>query len=137
MLDTNRLKDAERIIRIFLIMLLSMSGVYKFMIGFDHFVNWYEPKFTPNAYQLPMWSIKMYLYTHPVIELVLATGLIFSRTRNITLYAYFSMIIVLMLGHFAIDEFHEVNGLFDYMFGGLLIFILPHHPTLWWRESPE
>jgi len=130
MIDITILKNAERVLRIFLVALLIMSGLYKFMIGFEHFVTWYEPKFSRNAFGIPVLLTNAYLYAHPVIELILAAGLIFNRTRTIALYAYFTFITVLMFGHFSIEEFHEVNGLFDYMFAGLLIYILPQHQSL-------
>lgn len=64
------------------------------------------------------------------IELLLAIGLLINSIRNITLYCYFAFLTVLMFGHFSLSEFHEVNGLFDYIFVGLLLFVLPQHSKL-------
>ena len=133
-MNQETLKNAERIMRLFLISLLVMTAMYKFAIGGDHFVNWYMPKFAQNPYGLGMVLIDSFLRLIPLIEIVLAIGLIFERTRNTALYGYFAFLIALMFGHFALSEFHEVNGLFDYMFGGLLIYILPRHPHLLWRD---
>lgn len=132
-MNTEQLKNVERILRLFLISLLVMTAVYKFLVGGDQFVNFYASKFANNPYGLGMTLIDPFMRCIATIEIVLALGLLFERTRNIALYSYFGFLTILMFGHFALSEFHEVNGLFDYMFAGLLIYVLPRHPHLFWR----
>ena len=130
MINVEKLKDAERVLRVFLVCLLAMTAMYKLSIGGDHFVEWYKPKFTNNPYGLSMSLIDLFMRSIAYVEILLAIGLLINKTREITLYCYFAFLTVLMFGHFALSEFHEVNGLFDYMLAGLLLLVLPKHPKL-------
>lgn len=135
MIKEQHIKDIERVLRLFLVSLLTMTAMYKLSIGGDHFVNWYQPKFTDNPYGLSMDIIAPFMHVIAYIELLLAIGLVVEKTRNVTLYCYFLFLIILMFGHFALSEFHEVNGLFDYLFAGVLLYVLPRHPHLLWYKK--
>jgi hypothetical protein len=134
-LQTRRLKNAERILRLFLVSLLVMTAFYKLAIGSDHFIEWYKARFLLNPYGLSMELINPFMHSIAYIELLLAIGLLFERSRNVALIGYFSFLSLLMFGHFCLSEFHEVNGLFDYVFAGLIIYVLPRHQTLLARDK--
>jgi len=134
-IDKNKLKNAERILRVFLASLLAMTAIYKIIIGGQSLVEFYEPQFAGNPYGLSSDIIGPFLYFVGPLELVIAVSLLINQLRDYALYIYFGLLIVLMFGHFALSEFHEVNGLFDYMLGGLLIYVLPKHPNLFYVKN--
>lgn len=135
MFKPQQLKDIERILRIFLMSLLAMTAAYKFIMGGDHIVQWYAPKFANNPYGLTLDIISPFIHSIAFIETAIILMLLSNKTRMIALYSYVVLLIALMFGHFALSEFHEVNGLFDYLLAGLLLYILPTHPHLLWREK--
>ncbi len=135
MIKEHYVKDTERVLRLFLASLLAMTAILKLLITGEQIFIFYQPQFANNPYGLSMDLIAIVLLLIPYIELLLAIGLVIEKTRNIALYCYFILLLVLMLGHFAISEFHEVNGLFDYLFAGLLIYVLPRHPHLLWYKK--
>ncbi len=137
MFKEHHLKDIERVLRLFLISLLTMTAIYKFSVGGDYFVSFYQSKFDDNPYGLGMGIISLFMRAIPYIEIALSITLLIEKTRNIGLYSYFIFLVILMFGHFALSEFHEVNGLFDYLFAGLLIYVLPRHPHLLWRNKSD
>ena len=136
-IDIHSLKNAERILRIFLASLLAMTAIYKMIVGGAGLVAFYEPQFANNPYGLPMSMIGPILYLIGPLEMAIAIALFITPLRNYALYTYFGLLIVLMFGHFALSEFHEVNGLFDYMLGGLLIYVLPKHPSLFYSRKSK
>lgn len=135
LLNSNYLKNAERLLRLFLISLLIMTAFYKLIVGGDNLIQYYTPKFAANPYGLSMETFSIFLVAIGPIELLIALALTFSQTRNLGLHSYFLLLTILMFGHFCLSEFHEVNGLFDYFFAGLLIYILPQHRSLWHRSK--
>lgn len=128
-MNTVQLKNIERLARIFLIVLCLTGAFYK-IFGLAGFVAYYIGIFTKAAYHLPVILTKPLLYLLPFLELGIGFMLLFNKTRITGLYAYFSFIMLMMLGEYFMDHFREVNGIPDYLFMGLLCMFLPAHQSL-------
>lgn len=134
-MKANDLKNIERIARIFLILLLLIGATYK-LLGLENFVTYYGELFSKSyVFKISPGLIKVLLYTMPFIELIIGICLLFSKTRTIGLYGYLFFIMTMMLGEYFMDNFHNVNGTLDYMFMGMLCFLLPAHKTLFKNDD--
>ncbi len=129
-MSTNNLKHVERIVRIFLILLLLIGAAYK-LFSLSNFVTYYEGLFLKSyVFKLPGELVKILLYVLPFFELLIGICLLFSKTRIMGLYAYLFYIMTMMLGEYFMDNFHNVNGTLDYMYMGMLCILLPAHKSL-------
>lgn len=133
-MNPNLLKDAERVVRITMIVILITAGTSKF---FSHggFFEYYSTLFqTDLRISLPPFLVNAYLTIVPFIEIGLGIALISSRYKSRILYAWFGFMLSLLVGHYILQEWASVNQLLDYMFLGLLCMLLPSHQS-WWRRD--
>lgn len=134
-MNTNNLKNIERIARVFLILLLLIGAVYK-LLDLDNFATYYGGLFSKSyVFKIPAGLIKVLLYTMPFVELLIGISLLFSKTRTTGLYSYLFFIMAMMLGEYFMDNFHNVNGTLDYMFMGMLCILLPSHRSLFKNDD--
>lgn len=136
-MNTNNQKNIERIARIFLILLLLIGATYK-LIDIENFVTYYQGLFSKSfVYKIPEGLVIILLYSLPFIELFIGLVLLFRKTRIIGLYGYLGYIMLMMLGEYFMDNFHNVNGTLDYMFMGMLCLILPAHNSLFKNDKED
>lgn len=127
-------KNIERIARIFLILLLLVGVIYK-LADLGNFVTYYGSLFSKSSvFKIPSLLVEIMLYALPFVELFIALSLFFNKTRILGLYGYFGYIMLMMLGEYFMDNFHNVNGTLDYMFMGMLYLLLPAHHSLFKNE---
>ncbi len=130
-----RLKDAERIVRITMIVILLTAGTSKFM-SHGGFFDYYSGLFQGDLrITLPRLLVDSYLKLIPFIEIGLGLALISTRHRAYTVYGWFGFMLSLLVGHYVLQEWSSVNQLLDYLFLGLLCLLLPAHRSWLWRDE--
>ena len=133
MISTAQLKNVERLARIFLISLCLVGSSYKFFHPYgymDGFVSYYMDLFEKASFGIPTSWIFPALYMATFIEMTVGLLLIFGKTRTLGLYSYFCFIMIMFTGEYFMDNFHNVNGIPDYLYMGLLCLALPHHQSI-------
>ena len=134
MLEMSLLKDAERIVRLTMAIILITAGTSKFFSS-GSFYNYYSGIFQSDLrIQLPEFVVNPYLSAIPFIELILGFALILPGLKPFTLYAWFTFIFSLLVGHYILQEWSAVNQMLDYVLFGLLGLVLPHHQGLIKRD---
>ncbi|NOY72082.1 MAG: hypothetical protein GXP14_06855 [Gammaproteobacteria bacterium] len=134
MISEQKLKDAERMVRITMILILLTAGTSKFFSG-DGFFNYYSQLFQGDLrINLPPLLINLYLKVIPFIEIFLGFSLFMNKYKNYTVYAWFVFMLSLLFGHYILQEWSSVNQMLGYIFLGLLCFILPNHSS-WFNKS--
>lgn len=129
MISECKLKDAERIVRITMIIILLTAGVSKFYSE-GAFFNYYSQLFQGDLrIDLPPLLVNLYLKIIPFIEIFLGLALLINKYKNYTVYAWFVFMLSLMFGHYILQEWSAVNQMLDYIFLGLLCLILPNHSS--------
>ena len=129
------LKDAERIARITMVIILLTAGISKFFSdgGFYHYYSHlFQGELRIN---LPPMLVNAYLSLVPFVEVGLGFALLVPRMRTFAIYAWFLFMWSLLFGHYVLQEWSAVNQMLDYVFLGLLCFILPHHAALLTRDN--
>ena len=127
MIDRVLLKDAERIVRLVMIVILLTAGTSKFFSA-GGFYGYYSELFQGDLrIQMPAWLVNLYLACIPFIEVGLGLGLVVTRWKPYTVYAWFAFMISLLVGHYILQEWSAVNQMLDYIFLGLLCLVLPSH----------
>ncbi len=135
MISEQKLKDAERIVRITMILILLTAGTSKF---FSHggFFNYYSDLFQGDLrINLPVYLVNMYLVLIPYIEISLGLALLSNKYKHYTVYAWFAFMLSLLFGHYILQEWSAVNQMLDYIFLGLLCLVLPTHSSWIKRDS--
>ena len=130
------LKDAERVCRITMILILLTAGSSKF---FSHggFFDYYAGLFQGDLrLPLPATLVSAYLSLIPFIEIGLGLALISNRFKRLALYGWFAFMLSLMVGHYVLQEWSAVNQMLDYLFLGILCLVLPNHEA-WLRRDPD
>lgn len=128
------LKDAERIVRIVMIVILLTAGTSKF---FSHggFFEYYSKLFQGDLrIRLPASLVNAYLQVIPFTELGLGLALFSNQHKRVALYGWFAFMLSLLIGHYILQEWSSVNQMLDYFFLGLLCMMLPHHRS-WLRRD--
>lgn len=121
------LKDAERIIRLTMIVILLTAGTSKFFSNGEFFA-YYSILFQGDLrISLPPVLVECYLSVIPFIEVGLGLALIRNRWKIYTVYGWFAFILSLLVGHYILEEWSSVNQMLDYVFLGILCMILPCH----------
>lgn len=135
-ISTTTLKDAERIVRIVMVVILLTAGTSKF---FSHggFVEYYSGLFQGDLrLQMPAILVNAYLQIIPFIEIGLGIALLSNRHKRLAVYGWFALMMSLLVGHYILQEFSSVNDMLDYFFLGLLCLVLPNHQS-WFRRDAE
>ncbi len=133
-MNTTRLKDAERIVRASMIVILLTAGTSKFM-SHGGFFDYYSALFQGDLrIVLPRPLVDAYLRLIPFIEIGLGLALISTPAKRFTVHAWFGFVLSLLVGHYVLQEWSSVNQLLDYLFLGLLCLLLPAHRS-WFRRD--
>ena len=127
MFPERKLKDAERVVRITMILILVTAGTSKLFSAGGFFV-YYSQLFQGDLrIQLPNILVDTYLGLIPFIEIGLGIALISNKLRLYAVYAWFIFIWSLLFGHYILQEWSAVNQMLAYIFLGLLCLLLPAH----------
>lgn len=134
MINDATLKDAERIVRLTMVIILLAASTSKF---FSHggFHCYYSNLFQGDLrITLPPYFVSAYLGLIPYIEMTLGLALLSNKYKRFTVYGWFAFMLSLMVGHYVLQEWSSVNDMLDYMFLGLLSLVLPSHRS-WFRRD--
>jgi len=130
-----KLKDAERIARLTMIVILLTAGSSKFFSD-GGFFTYYSGLFQGDLrINLPAPLVNAYLSMIPFIEVCLGLALAVNRIRIFALYGWFTFMFSLLFGHYILQEWSAVNQMLAYFFLGLIVLVLPNHTT--WLAKPE
>ena len=135
MIEKSRLKDAERVVRLTMVIILLTASISKF---FSHggFYAYYSALFQGDLrIKLPPALVNTYLAIIPFIELTLGLALLSNKYKGYVIYAWFLFIFSLMIGHYILQEWSSVNEMLDYIFLGLLSLVLPNHRSWLCRDT--
>ncbi len=136
MINKIALKDAERVVRVTMIVILLTAGTSKF---FSHggFYDYYSALFQGDLrIKLPPIIVNTYLTLIPFIEIFLGLALLSNKYKHYTVYGWFAFMLSLLIGHYILQEWSSVNDMLDYMFLGLLCLVLPYHRSWLSRDIP-
>ena len=130
-----RLKEAERVVRVVMIVIMLTAGTSKFFSQ-GAFYQYYLAQFQGDLrISLSPLLVGAYLLAIPFIEILLGLLLMFSRTRLIAIYGWFLFMLTLLVGHYVLEEWSSVNQMLGYFFLGLACLILPCHGSLLARPN--
>lgn len=130
------LKDAERVVRIVMIVILLTAGTSKFC-SHGGFFDYYSKLFQGDLrIRLPAPLVNAYLRLIPFIEIVLGCALISNRFKRLVVYGWFAYFLSLLVGHYILQEWSPVNEMLGYFFLGLLCFLFPNHQQ-WIRRDKD
>lgn len=132
--NTILLKDAERVVRITMIVILFTAGTSKFFSQ-GGFLVYYSALFQSDLrINLPPILVDSYLRLIPFIEIGVALALLTNRLKRYVVYGWFSFFLSLLFGHYILQDWSSVNQILDYMFLGILCLLLPTHRS-WLRRD--
>lgn len=135
MVSEEKLKDAERIVRITMIIILVTAGTSK-LFSQGGFYDYYSQLFQGDLrINLPPFLVNLYLKLIPYIEITLGLSLLSNRYKNYASYGWFSFMLSLLFGHYILQEWSSVNQMLNYIFLGLISYILPNHCSWFRRDS--
>ncbi len=134
-ISTTLLKDAERVVRVTMIVILLTAGTSKFL-SHNGFFEYYSTLFQGDLrITLPRLLVDGYLRIIPFIEIGLGLALLSNRYKRFTVCGWSAYILSLLLGHYVLQEWMMVNGVLDYMFLGVLCMLLPTHRSWFVRDK--
>ena len=128
------LRDAERIVRITMIVILLTAGTSKFFSSggfFEYYSNLFQGEL---RIRIPGILVDSYLVAIPFIEIGLGIALFSNKHKGIVVYGWFAFMLSLLVGHYVLQEWSAVNQMIDYVFLGLLCLVLPSHRS-WLRRD--
>jgi len=133
MISELKLKDAERVVRITMIIILLTAGTSK-LFSQDGFFDYYSQLFQGDLrINLPPLLVNFYLKLVPFIEISLGLALLVNKYKNYTVYGWFAFMLSLLFGHYILQEWSSVNQMLNYIFLGLLCLVLPNHSS-WFNK---
>jgi uncharacterized membrane protein YphA (DoxX/SURF4 family) len=133
MISELKLKDAERIVRITMILILLTAGTSKFFSQ-GEFFKYYSQLFQGDLrINLVPFLVNLYLMATPFIEIFLGLALLSNKNRIYAVYGWFIFMLSLLFGHYILQEWSSVNQMLDYIFLGLLCLVLPNHSSWFTR----
>ena len=137
MINIIQLKDAERICRIAMILILITAGTSKFF-STGGFFDYYSGLFQGELrIQLPSAVVNAYLALIPYLEIALGIALLSNKFKWLAVHGWFAFMLSLMVGHYILQEFSAVNQMIDYLFLGVLCLVLPRHESWFRRDTQE
>jgi uncharacterized membrane protein YphA (DoxX/SURF4 family) len=129
-ISEQKLKEAERVVRLIMIAILLMAGTSK-LFSEGGFQQYYLTQFQGDLrISLPPILVGAYLEAIPFIEILLGLALIITRTRVIAVYGWFLFMLSLLVGHYVLQEWSAVNQMLDYFLLGIACLLLPCHRSL-------
>jgi uncharacterized membrane protein YphA (DoxX/SURF4 family) len=121
------LKDAERIARLLMALILLTAGTSK-LCSHGGFAAYYGALFQGDLrIRLPPALVGAYLAAIPYLELALGAALLTPRLKPWSVHAWFAFMASLTVGHYVLQEWPAVNDMLDYFMLGLACMILPSH----------
>lgn len=136
MISQQKLKDVERVVRLTMVLILLTASTSKFFSD-GGFSDYYSQLFQGDLrIRLPPALVNLFLGAVPYIEVLLGLCLLVNRYRSEMIYAWFAFMLSLLFGHYILQEWSAVNQMLDYVFLGVLCFVLPHHRS-WLRRDIE
>ena len=134
MLNTTLLKDAERVCRLTMALILLTAGISKFFSQ-GGFFDYYSSLFQGDLrISLPPVMVNMFLKAIPFIEVTLGMVLLAPQLKSIAVYGWFAFMWMLLFGHYVLQEWSAVNQMLDYVFLGVLCMVLPQHQRALQRD---
>ncbi len=136
MISQLKLKDAERIVRFTMILILLTAGTSKFFSQggfFEYYSQLFQGELRIN---LAPFLVNLYLKATPFIEVLLGLALLSNKIKIYAVYAWFAFMLSLLFGHYILQEWSSVNQMLSYIFIGLLCFILPNHSS-WFNRNVD
>ena len=134
MISESRLKDAERLVRITMILILLTAGTSK-LFSEGGFFEYYSQLFQGDLrINLSPLLVNFYLTIIPFIEILLGLALLSMKNKIYAVYAWFIFMLSLLFGHYILQEWSAVNQMLSYIFLGLLCLILPNH-SFWFSRD--
>ena len=118
--------EVERVARAVMALTLLTAGISKFFSG-GGFKTYYSSVFAnPDLrINLPAFSYETYLTLIPFIELGLGIALLFAGLKRFTIWAWYGFMASLLIGHYILQEWSEVNQMLLYFMLGMICHILP------------
>ena len=135
LLEPKYLRDAERLMRITMIVTMLVAGTSK-LCSNGMFHDYYLGMFSrPHLrIQLPGIVCDLYLHVVPYIELALGVGLLLTKFRRRVTTAFVVYFISLEVGHYILEEWLEVDVMIPIILFGIIAYVLPAH-SRWSRRD--
>ena len=134
MINAMLLKDAERVARVTMILILLTAGTSKFFSQ-GGFFEYYSALFQGELrIGVPPVLVDGYLRMIPFVEIGLGLALLSNHYKHYVVYGWFGFMLSLLLGHYVLQEWSSVNQMLDYVFLGILCMVLPTHQS-WLRRG--
>lgn len=136
MFSEKRLLTIELVARMLMALILLTAGTSKFFSG-GGFAEYYAGQFGNEALRitLPGALTGLYLTVIPFIEVGLGLALLLSMFKPWTIYAWYAFMASLLVGHYILQEWSEVNQMLDYFFLGFVCHLLPTFTISRFRQA--
>lgn len=134
MINPILLRDAERVVRATMIVILLTAGTSKFFSAggfFEYYSGLFQGELRINA---PAWLVNTWLVVIPYLEIGLGLALLSNKYKWLVVHGWFLFMLSLLVGHYLLQEWSAVNQMLDYIFLGLLCLVLPGHDS-WIRRN--
>lgn len=126
MFSEKRLLTIELVARTLMALILITAGTSKFFSA-GGFADYYSGQFSNEDLRitLPGALTGLYLNIIPFIEVGLGLVLLSATLKPWTIYAWYMFMGSLLVGHYILQEWSEVNQMLDYFFLGFVCHLLP------------
>ena len=134
-LNPRYLKDAERFLRVVMVVTLLTAGVSK-LFSAGGFYEYYASLFAnPDLrINLPMFLVSPFLKLTPFIEIAIAGALAVTPIRRAATVAWWIWFLNIEFGHYVLQEWSAVNEIIPYQILGALAYVLPNHQSWFARD---
>ena len=132
--DIRILKDAERILRIVMILTLAIAGISK-IFSDGGFYSYYSALFAQEELRinLPMDLVNFHLSLTPFLEIGISMALAITPIRRYAIIAWCVWFMTIQFGHYVLQEWSTVNEILPYQILGVLCYVLPTYQG-WFRR---
>ena len=128
------LEDAERVVRITMIVILLTAGTSK-LFSQGSFFDFNSQLFQGDLrINLPAPIVNAYLSMIPFIEIGLGLLLFSNKHKNVAVYGWSAFMLSLLVGHYILQDWSTVNQMINYIFLGVLCLVLPNHSSWFSRK---
>lgn len=129
------LKDAERMLRVVMIVTLLTAGVSK-LASAGGFYDYYAGLFAnPDLrIHLPMVLVRAFLGATPFLEIAIALTLAVNPIRRGAIVAWWVWFLNIAFGHYVLQEWSAANEIVPYQILGAIAYALPSHAS-WLRRD--
>ena len=130
------LKDAERLLRLAMVVTLATAGVSK-LSTHGAFAQHYSDLFQAPGLRihLPSLVVDAFLRLTPFLEIGIGLGLLWTPLRRYFVQAWCLFFMALEFGHYVLEQWSPVNEMIPYVLLGAVALMLPHHAS-WRRRDP-